>query len=61
MYRVTLLEKEEILSFKELKDYENTFAYIESLIKQLGKNRKIIVHEKRNDKWEKFGEWKLEQ
>lgn len=61
MYRVTLLEKEEILSFKELKDYENTFAYIEYLIKQLGKNRKIIVHEKRNDKWEKFGEWKLEQ
>ncbi|WP_047383314.1 hypothetical protein [Candidatus Cetobacterium colombiensis] len=61
MYRVTLLEKEVILSLKELKNYENTFAYIESLIKQLGKNRKIIVHEKRNDKWEKFGEWKLEQ
>ena len=61
MYRVNLLEKEVILSLKELKNYENTFAYIESLIKQLGKNRKIIVHEKRNDKWEKFGEWKLEQ
>ncbi|MDX8336900.1 MAG: hypothetical protein RSC62_04695 [Cetobacterium sp.] len=58
---MTLLEKEVILSLKELKNYENTFAYIESLIKQLGKNRKIIVHEKRNDKWEKFGEWKLEQ
>lgn len=61
MYRVTLLEKEEILLFKELEDYENTFTYIESLIKQLGKNRKIIVHEKRDDKWVKFGEWKLEQ
>lgn len=61
MYRVTLLEKEEILLFKELEDYENTFTYIESLIKQLGKNRKIIVHEKRDDKWTKFGEWKLEQ
>lgn len=60
MYRVTLLEKEEVLSSKEFEDYENTFAYIKSLIKQLGENRKIIVHEKRNDKWEKFGEWKLE-
>ena len=61
MYRVTLIEKDEILLFKEIEDYENTFTYIESLIKKLGKNRKIIVHEKRDDKWAKFGEWKLEQ
>lgn len=60
MYRVCLLEKEEVLLFKEIEDYENTFVYINELIKQLGKNRKIVVHENRNEKWEKFGEWKLE-
>ncbi|MEG2256138.1 MAG: hypothetical protein RSA05_04655 [Cetobacterium sp.] len=60
MYRVILLEKEEVLLFKEIEDYENTFAYIETLINQLGENRKIVVHENRNEKWEKFGEWKLE-
>lgn len=60
MYRVSLLEKEEVLLFKEIEDYENTFVYINELIKQLGENRKIVVHENRNEKWEKFGEWKLE-
>lgn len=60
MYRVCLLEKEEVLLFKEIEDYENTFAYIETLINQLEENRKIVVHENRNEKWEKFGEWKLE-
>lgn len=60
MYRVCLIEKEEVLLFKEIEDYENTFTYIETLINQLGENRKIVVHENRNEKQEKFGEWKLE-
>lgn len=61
MYKVMLLKQEEILSTKELENYDKTFVYIETLIKQLGENKRIVVHEKRNDKWEKFGEWKLEQ
>ena len=60
MYKIILLENEEILSCKEIEDYDKTFSYIDILIKQLDKNKKIIVHEKRNNKWEKFGEWKLE-
>lgn len=60
MYRIILLEQEQILSSKEIEDYDETFIYINSLVKQLDKNKKIIVHEKRNDEWEKFGEWKLE-
>ena len=60
MYRVCLIEKEQVLLSKEIEEYENTFTYIETLIKQLGENRKIVVHENRNEKWEKFGEWKLE-
>lgn len=60
MYRIILLENEEILSSKEIEDYDETFSYINSLVKQLDKNKKIVVHEKRNEKWEKFGEWKLE-
>lgn len=60
MYRVCLIEKEEVLLFKEIEDYENTFVYINELIKQLEENRKIVVYENRNEKWEKFGEWKLE-
>ncbi|MCQ8213721.1 hypothetical protein NON08_14560 [Cetobacterium somerae] len=50
MYRVCLIEKEEVLLFKEIEDYENTFTYIETLINQLGENRKIVVHENRNEK-----------
>lgn len=60
MYRIILLENEEILSSKEIEDYDETFSYINSLVKQLDKNKKIIVHEMRNENWEKFGEWKLE-
>ena len=60
MYRIVLLENEQILSSKEIEDYDETFRYINSLVKQLDKNKKIIVHEMRNEKWEKFGEWKLE-
>lgn len=60
MYRIILLENEQILSSKEIEDYDETFSYINSLVKRLDKNKKIIVHEMRNEKWEKFGEWKLE-
>ena len=60
MYRVILLENEQILSSKEIEDYDETFSYINSLVKQLDKNKKIVVHEMRNEKWAKFGEWKLE-
>lgn len=60
MYRIILLENEQILSSKEIEDYDETFSYINSLVKQLDKNKKIVVHEMRNEKWEKFGEWKLE-
>ncbi|MBC2854876.1 hypothetical protein [Cetobacterium sp. 2G large] len=60
MYRIILLENEQILLSKEIEDYDETFSYINSLVKQLDKNKKIIVHEMRNEKWEKFGEWKLE-
>lgn len=60
MYRIILLENEQILSSKEIEDYDETFSYINSLVKQLDENKKIIVHEMRNEKWEKFGEWKLE-
>lgn len=60
MYRIILLENEQILSSKEIEDYDETFSYINILVKQLDKNKKIVVHEMRNEKWEKFGEWKLE-
>ena len=60
MYRIIILENEQILSSKEIEDYDETFSYINSLVKQLDKNKKIVVHEMRNKKWEKFGEWKLE-
>lgn len=60
MYRIILLESEQILSSKEIEDYDEAFSYINSLVKQLDKNKKIVVHEMRNEKWEKFGEWKLE-
>ncbi|MDX8334989.1 MULTISPECIES: hypothetical protein [Cetobacterium] len=60
MYKIILLENEQILSSKEIESYDDTFSYINNLIKELDKNKKIIVDEKRNDRWVKFGEWKLE-
>lgn len=60
MYKVDLLENETILNSKELKDYESAFKYLNNLVKELGENRKIIIYEKRLEKWEKFGEWKLQ-
>ncbi|MGL5903266.1 MAG: hypothetical protein ACRCZO_11340 [Cetobacterium sp.] len=60
MYKVELIERDIILTSKELKDYESTFNYLETILKELEANRKIIVYEKRSDKWGKFGEWKLQ-
>jgi len=60
MYKVELSENETILKSKELKDYESAFKYLETILKELGINRKIIIHEKRGSTWEKFGEWKLQ-
>ena len=60
MYKVDLLENDTILKSKELKDYESAFNCLNGLVKYLGKNRKIIVYEKKLDEWVKFGEWKLQ-
>lgn len=60
MYKVELIEENAILTSKEIKDYESTFSYLETIIKELEANRKIIVHEKRGSTWVKFGEWKLQ-
>ena len=60
MYKVDLLENDTILKSKELKDYESAFSCLNGLVKYLGKNRKIIVYEKKSNKWVKFGEWKLQ-
>ena len=60
MYKVELFEQEKVLRNKELEDYDSTFSYLETIIKELGANRKIIVHEKRGSTWVKFGEWKLQ-
>ncbi|MGL4653158.1 hypothetical protein [Cetobacterium sp.] len=60
MYKVELFEQEKVLRYKELEDYDSTFSYLETLIKELGDNRKIIVHEKKESGWIKFGEWKLQ-
>lgn len=60
MYRIILLENEQILSSKEIEDYDETFSYINSLVKQLDKNKKIVVHEMRNEKWEMGKVWRME-
>ncbi|MGL5802687.1 MAG: hypothetical protein ACRCX7_08890 [Cetobacterium sp.] len=60
MYKVDLIENETILKSKELKDYESAFSCLNGLVKYLGENRKIIIYEKKLNKWVKFGEWKLQ-
>lgn len=60
MYRIILLENEEVVLSKEIESYDETFDNIKILINQLNKNKKIMVQEKRDDKWTNFGEWELE-
>ncbi|MCQ8211001.1 hypothetical protein NON08_00250 [Cetobacterium somerae] len=60
MYRIILLENEEVVLSKEIESYDETFDNIKILINQLNKNKKIMVQEKRDDKWANFGEWELE-
>ena len=61
MYKIELLENDNVLKSKELNDYESTFSCLNGLIKYLiNNNRKIVIYKKDNNTWTKFGEWKLE-
>lgn len=60
MYKVDLLENEAILKSKELKDYDKAIERVNELMGDLVEDRKIIVYEKKSNKWVKFGEWKLQ-
>lgn len=61
MYKIELLEKDNILRSKELSNYESTFSCLNGLIKYLiNSNRKIIIYKKSSGTWVKFGEWKLQ-
>lgn len=59
MYKIELEEDENLLISKEFLKYEDIIKYSNELLKQIEPNRKIILYEMKNDKWVKFGEWKM--
>lgn len=60
MYKVDLLENETILNSKELENYDRAIERVNELMGDLIGNRKIIVYNKKDVEWVKFGEWKLQ-
>jgi len=59
MYKIELEEDEKVLISKEFLKYDDIIQYSNELLKQIELNRKIIIYEIKNDKWVKFGEWKM--
>ncbi|MGL4358714.1 MAG: hypothetical protein ACRCSY_08500 [Cetobacterium sp.] len=59
MYRVDLLEDETVLESKEFLKYQNTIDYSNILLDELKINRTIVIHEKKNNEWVKFGTWSM--
>ena len=59
MHKIELEEDEKVLISKEFLKYEDIIQYSNELLKQIELNRKIIIYEIKNDKWVKFGEWKM--
>lgn len=59
MYKIELEENGKVLISKEFSKYDDIIQYSNELLKQIKLNRKIIIYEMKNDKWIKFGEWKM--
>lgn len=60
MYKINLLENEITIASKEVSEYEDVLKEVDKLMSILSKNRRIIVYNKKNDNWIKFGEWKIQ-
>lgn len=58
MYKIELQEGEKVLVSKEFLKYVDLIDCSNELLKQMGLGRQIIIYEKKNDKWAKFGEWR---
>ncbi|MGL4358446.1 MAG: hypothetical protein ACRCSY_07105 [Cetobacterium sp.] len=59
MYRVDLLEDETVLESKEFLKYQNTIDYSNVLLDELKINRTIVIYEKKNNEWVRFGTWSM--
>lgn len=60
MYKISLLENEITIMSKEVLEYEDVLKEVDKLVSLLSKNKKIIVYNNKNNKWVKFGEWKIQ-
>lgn len=58
MYKIELQEDKKILISKEFLKYIDLVNCVDELLKQMGLGRQVIIYEKKNDKWAKFGEWR---
>ncbi|MGL4612575.1 MAG: hypothetical protein ACRC8M_02420 [Cetobacterium sp.] len=59
MYKIELEENGKILISKEFSKYDDIIDYSNELLRQIELDRKVIIYEIKNNKWVKFGEWKM--
>ncbi|MGL4903561.1 MAG: hypothetical protein ACRDDH_11350 [Cetobacterium sp.] len=59
MYKIELEDKEKILISKEFLKYDDVIEYSNELLKEMKLNRVVIIYEKKNGEWIKFGTWSM--
>ena len=55
MYKIELIEQDKIIESKEFLKFDDIFNYSSILLKELNLNSKVVIFEKKEDKWIEFG------
>lgn len=59
MYKIELIEQDKIIESKEFLKFDDIFNYSSILLKELTLNSKIVIFEKKEEKWVEFWKWKM--
>lgn len=59
MYRIELIENNKIIHYKEFSKFDEIFSYSAILLKELNLNNKLVIFEKKEEKWIEFGKWQM--
>ena len=59
MYKIELIEQDKIIESKEFLKFDDIFTYSSILLKELTLNSKVVIFEKKEEKWGEFGKWQM--
>ena len=59
MYKNELIEQDKIIESKEFLKFDDIFTYSSILLKELTLNSKVVIFEKKEEKWVEFGKWQM--